>query len=79
MQKPPLSDDKFLTPLWSEWFDRLFKVTLAVDTSGTTANRPVKDLFVGRYYFDTTLNKPIWIKTYTAGAAVWVDATGGVV
>ena len=38
--------------------------------SGTTANRPASPT-VGWFYFDTTLNKPIW-----RGNTAWVDATG---
>ncbi|WP_161883840.1 hypothetical protein [Deinococcus alpinitundrae] len=52
---------------------------LNVGRSGTTANRPttttVPYLYVGMPYYDTTLNKPIWVKTASA-TPVWVDATG---
>ena len=40
--------------------------------SDTTANRPI-DFIVGQQYFDTTLGKPIWLKT---SPSVWVDSTG---
>jgi len=39
----------------------------------TTANRPTTALVVGMNLFDTTLNKPIWLKNTTP---TWVDATG---
>lgn len=39
--------------------------------SGTTANRPTLNLFVGLQYFDTTLNIPIW-----RGNSGWVNASG---
>lgn len=39
--------------------------------SGTTASRPT-DVDIGFNYFDTTLGKPVWLKTGTT----WVDATG---
>lgn len=42
--------------------------------SGSTANRPSTNLVVGDFYFDTTLNKPVWCKT--TSPIVWVDATG---
>lgn len=41
-------------------------------TSGTTAARPT-DATVGFLYFDTTLNKPVFLKTQPS---TWVDATG---
>lgn len=40
---------------------------------GTTQQRPT-DVKAGFYYFDTTLNKPIWKKEDTG--TIWVDATG---
>ena len=44
-------------------------------SSGTTASRPSNET-VGYIYFDTTLGKPIWLKTTPN---IWVDATGNVV
>ena len=42
--------------------------------TGTTAQRPIANLSNGRFYFDTTLGKPIWrLSTSDTG---WVDATG---
>jgi len=58
------------------WAKTIFLVAFAAQQSGTTANRPLKDLWVGRPYFDTSLGakgKPIWVDK--TGAA-WVDATG---
>ncbi len=42
-----------------------------VTDNGTTAIRPTTAVR-GQYYFDTTLNKPIWFGNSNA----WVDATG---
>ena len=39
--------------------------------SGTTANRPTAGLSIGQFYFDTTLNIPIWYK-----GSGWVNASG---
>ena len=63
-----------ITPSWAQWFTKVGLFAGSVSDSGTTANRPTKNLFIGRPYFDTTLNKPIWVKTVTT--VVWVDATG---
>lgn len=64
----------FLTRLWLRWVSDADKTLDAMRASGPTANRPTKDLFIGRPYFDTTLGKPIWLET--TGPAVWVDAVG---
>jgi hypothetical protein len=41
-----------------------------------SAGRPTTNLAIGMTIFDTTLNKPIWLKSLTP---TWVDATGGTV
>lgn len=46
--------------------------------TGTTANRPTTDLQLGQEYFDTTLGKPVWLKTIGT-PNTWVDATGATV
>ena len=56
------------------WLYGIYVVAFSVQESGTTTNRPTKNLFVGRPYFDTTLGKPVWLKS--ASPSVWVDATG---
>jgi len=43
---------------------------IMVTESGTTANRPTRNLVVGQQFFDVTLRKPIWL--YTTSPAVWV-------
>jgi hypothetical protein len=44
-----------------------------VRENGTTANRPTEspDRTIGKFYYDTTLNKPIWWN-----GTVWKDANG---
>jgi hypothetical protein len=34
--------------------------SLLTPASGTSANRPVLDLQIGQYYYDTTIDRPIW-------------------
>ena len=76
MIRPPFSakitENDSLSRTWVEWFTKLWGIQQ--DASDTTANRPVTNLFVGRMYFDSTLGKPIWLKSVTP--TVWVDATG---
>ena len=70
--------DKDLTalPVWFSWFIRMGDVMVALTTSGTTVQRPTKLLWKGRPYFDTTLGKPIWVKS--TSPTVWVDGVGTV-
>jgi len=48
-------------------------LTLNVFTSGTTAQRPSTGTAIGQYFFDTTLNKPLYRNAANNG---WVDGTG---
>ena len=59
------------------WFAQAFMILFAVQQSGTTANRPTSRLWIGRTYFDTTLNLPIFVKTISP--IVWIDAAGNTV
>lgn len=70
--------------LVSEWRSYLESVNYwlrPIGSNGTTANRPVENsqisLYIGQPYFDTTLGKPIWVKS--KNPTVWVDATGAAV
>ena len=65
-----------LTTGWQSWFSDAFNFMQALTSSGTTANRPTKFIWTGRTYYDTTLNKPIWVKSMTGATVNWVDATG---
>jgi hypothetical protein len=51
-----------------------YLTTLATPPSGATTDRPITNLVVGDYYFDTTLNLPIWYD-----GTDWIDAAGNVV
>jgi hypothetical protein len=55
-----------------------FTQTIAIPPSGITADRPTQNvqnpLFVGQFYFDTTLGYPIWWN-----GTDWVDSSGTVV
>lgn len=59
---------------WVEYFSDVFKSVRALQNSGTTAERPTKGLYIGRPFFDTTINRPIW---YTG--TNWIRADGSVV
>lgn len=79
MERPPENEPFYVpdrpTPnAWIVWINKLWVTAGSVDNSGATADRPTKNLFVGRPYFDATLGKPIWLKSVRP--TVWVDATG---
>jgi len=78
MDNPPLHENMVvqgvMTPVWRNWFNVLWMATHGLDEAGTTANRPVKGLYEGKMYFDTTLGKPIWLKSVRP--TVWVLADG---
>jgi hypothetical protein len=50
-----------------------FLVAISTPQNGATADRPVQNLQIGQFYFDTTLGYPIWYD-----GTDWVDATGTV-
>jgi len=75
MNRPPLESSPIM-PVWANWFTSAWRLLNTIEASGPTSKRPVSNLFIGMTYFDTTLNKPIWLKSFSAGVSVWIDATG---
>lgn len=73
---PPPTTGKTNAP-WAAWFQQLWTLVVALGGNGATAARPLKNLYVGLQYFDTTLGKPVFVQSL--GPTVWVDATGAVV
>jgi len=71
-----VDDDGKATDPWQNVFNRWHTIIVAGAQSGTTANRPTKVLWVGRRYFDTTLGKPVYLKSIRP--SVWVDGVGTV-
>lgn len=80
VNQPLVDTRRTAIPDWIAWFSQVTAICFAVQSSGTTANRPVKtNVWIGRTYFDTTLGKPIWAKTIASTSpytVTWVDATG---
>ena len=48
-----------------------FTQSINVPAYGATADRPVTDLQIGQFYYDTTLGIPIWYN-----GTVWKNASG---
>jgi hypothetical protein len=65
--------DKFTSEEHHRFHAAAAGIVTDVTSSGTTANRPARGLYVGKFYFDTTIGKPIWYE-----GPSWVDATGTV-
>jgi hypothetical protein len=55
------------------YFTRLdnYNALNSIPASGLTADRPIVDLLVGQFYFDTSLGIPIWYD-----GTDWVNASG---
>lgn len=75
---PVVDESGHLTVPWAQFIQRTHNNAKTLQQSGVTADRPTSVLWIGRFYFDTTINKPIWIKQVKP-AVVWIDAAGGVV
>ena len=73
---PIANADGMATQSWIALFTRWHALILDGASSGTTAERPTKNLYVGKFYYDETLNKPIWFR---ALPNVWRDAAGVIV
>jgi hypothetical protein len=76
----PLDQNGNFKPAFAQWLTRTHNSAVTLQQSGATGDRPDTLLWIGRFYFDTTLTKPIWIKSVNAsGVATWCDATGATV
>ena len=62
-----------IQPALATWFTQVFIICFAIQQSGATASRPSKNLWIGRRYYDTTLNKPVYVSDLSG---VWRDALG---
>jgi hypothetical protein len=74
---PVDSAGKLLNKEWRNQFLILQAAVNSLYEHGTTAQRPTTVSGIGQMYFDTTLTKPIWVKSLNP--VVWVDATGSTV
>lgn len=74
---PVVGDDGHSTRVWAQWFTRVHQAVSAIYQSGPTANRPTSLLWVGRSFYDTSLNKPVYVSSVKP--TVWRDASGAAV
>lgn len=75
----PITLNYYFTQPWLQWLTKAWLFIATIGDHGTTAQRPVTNLFIGRTYFDDTLGLPVFIKSVSAGVAVWVNGAGSVV
>lgn len=59
-------------PLWYQWLSLVGNVLIAITSSGNTASRPIRFLWVGRNYFNTDITQMEWYDGTT-----WVTWGGG--
>lgn len=67
-----------ITPRWNIWFSWVDSFVGNGRSYGATADRPTKGLYIGQFYYDTTLGYPVWIHAVSP-AVVWHNAAGAVV
>ena len=72
-----VGDDKKPTMPFEAWFSRIHNIAITAQQSGTTADRPTSQLWIGRQYYDTTLNKPVYVSAVKP--TVWRDAASTIV
>lgn len=75
MDSPVQDTNGNISAAWTTWIQQAYFVLKSVESAGPTEKRPLKNLWVGMYHFDTTLGIPIYLKTLNP--IVWVNASGG--
>ena len=79
VEQPPfreqlVKEDGTLSDGWVRWIQQLHTFISAANDAGTTANRPTKNLWVGRPYFDTDLGYQVIIESLNP--TVWIPGSG---
>lgn len=69
-----VDDEGNPTTAWATLFSRWQDIISSAQQSGPTAKRPISPLYIGRRFFDTTLGKPVYLKSVRP--SVWVDGVG---
>jgi hypothetical protein len=74
---PVANEDGIASMPWLSWFQRIHSICTAMQQSGVTADRPTSLLWIGRRYYDETINKPVYLRAIRPN--VWRDAMGNIV
>jgi hypothetical protein len=72
----PLGKGGMFNWAWLQWFQSVHLTASTTQESGPTTQRPTKNLWIGRRFFDTTVGKPVYLKSTAPN--VWVDGAGTV-
>jgi hypothetical protein len=70
-------EQQYASRTWMQWLSWVHRVVSSVTQSGTTSQRPDSLLWIGRSFYDVTLNKPVYVAAVRP--TVWRDAAGVVV
>lgn len=76
-QAPIADKDGAVTLAWRALLTRWQAAVQSLYQSGPTADRPTSGLWIGRQFYDTTLNQPVYVSAVKP--TVWRDAAGGIV
>lgn len=74
---PPPNNDGTVSTAFAKWFSKAYVLLFSIQNAGATDKRPTNDLFIGKFYYDQSLGKPIWL--HSVSPIVWHDASGTVV
>jgi hypothetical protein len=69
---PPLS---LSAAAWAGWFSTVQQILQATSSSGPTTARPTTNVYVGQFWYDTSLGLPVWVDTI-GPPIVWHNAAG---
>ena len=67
-----------LTPIYQAWFASIQRWLSPNGQFGTTAKRPTAALYVGQFYYDTTLGYPVWVHQVSP-SIIWHNGAGAAV
>lgn len=74
---PVVTEDMRATPAYQQWFTKVHNAVQSIYQSGPTSDRPTSLLWIGRSYYDTDLNQPVYVSAVKP--TVWRDASGAIV
>lgn len=71
----PITDESgAFAPVWGAWLSLIHRAVATLRESGPTALRPGFGLWIGRRYWDTDLQKPVYVAS--VNPTVWKDSSG---
>jgi hypothetical protein len=73
--RPLVTEGRTVTQPWLQWLQFVQNVVSAAYSSGPTAQRPAKGLWIGRTFYDTDLGYPVWVHAVKP-AVIWHNAAG---